>query len=272
MFILLAVVFVCVNAYILTTQGIREPFEVANDYYDMFVNNHVFITLSKRRDNIRRFAESLDFQPNMFPAPIASSLDVQKLIGKNYLHEDFALEHERPFIACVLSHVLLMEQLLLTNKPFLVIFEDDVVPIDSMDYKLHVRHNKTKVQNVIRHVMKAIDSKLFDWDIIYLGKCDSDCPSEMPVTKYINKVVIKFACTHAYIVSRAGAQKIFSNLPFTKKVDLWFHDLPLLCYTTRVSLFAQYRSSISSMLTEEEEMIMSISSCAHDPTAPLAFV
>ena len=120
-------------------------------------------------------------------------LDVQRVAAVNG-----SLLPKRPLLSagevgCFFSHLLALETFLQSGDAQGVIFEDDIACSVSPDaFKKH---------------MALATKHLPDFDIVYLGKCLCECGTFQKIEKtlYSTRGAL---CLHAYMVSRAGAQKL----------------------------------------------------------------
>jgi len=93
-------------------------------------------------------------------------------------------------IGCYLSHVTLWKKLLESNNEYMLIFEDDVIPLcNNLD---------NKINNLI--------SEKNDFDILLLGYRIKD-KKIMKITKNISRCNL-FVLSHSYIISKKGAKKL----------------------------------------------------------------
>lgn len=117
-------------------------------------------------------------------------------------------------IGCLLSHVTLWEKVATDpNLNRIVIFEDDArTHIDGdtvvqhlSEFYQHIRDNNMELQK--------------EPDMLYLGKALDDCLSYTKVIGHVYKSIHPL-CLHAYIITKAGAQKMLSMAPFRDAIDI----------------------------------------------------
>lgn len=107
-------------------------------------------------------------------------------------------------IGCGLSHKLLWSKFLKTKSEYAVIFEDDII---------------YKNVNIKKEIEYAILNAPIDFDILYLGNI------RIPGLTYLSKIksnIFKTTlslATHAYIISRKGANKL-NSIKLFNHVDL----------------------------------------------------
>jgi GR25 family glycosyltransferase involved in LPS biosynthesis len=116
-------------------------------------------------------------------------------------------------IGCALSHINVWKTFLKTNKKYAVVFEDDIILNDSD------RMLSELIPFYIQQTPK-------DFDILYLGSLGSDnTPNFFTISMNLLNMSAKFKdinnyikcpevalATHAYVISRGGAQKLLENL------------------------------------------------------------
>ncbi len=113
---------------------------------------------------------------------------------------------------CYHSHALALRVFLQSRDPAGIVFEDDV------DSDLTKAQFESKRKQARKHLDK--------FDILYLGKCFCECGTFDRVDKdlYVTSGAL---CLHAYMVSRAGAQKLLTlvekRIP-TDPIDLVYYN------------------------------------------------
>lgn len=116
-------------------------------------------------------------------------------------------------IGCALSHLNVWKTFLKTDKKYAIVFEDDIILND-------INYNLSQV------IQFYVDKTPKDFDILYLGSLGSDntpnfftismsllnMSSEYrDINEYIKRPEVALA-THAYVISRGGAEKLIENL------------------------------------------------------------
>ena len=116
-------------------------------------------------------------------------------------------------IGCALSHLNVWKRFLKTDKKYAIVFEDDII-LDDLTYNL---------SEVIPLYVKQTPE---DFDILYLGSLGSDNTPNFftismsmlnmsaeykDINDYIKRPQVALA-THAYVISRSGAEKLVKNL------------------------------------------------------------
>jgi len=118
---------------------------------------------------------------------------------------------------CFLSHLNLYEKIKKEKIPNTLILEDDAA-IDNFYY------------------LKNLDKFLIDdYDIIFLGHCAENEGEFVKETFTIRKSVSP-RCTHAYLLSEKGANKLL-NYFYSQKWDLPIDELIYQCDLNKYSLF-----------------------------------
>lgn len=93
-----------------------------------------------------------------------------------------------------------------------MILEDDIDIIDNFDHEL----------------FKAFSMIPSDWDILYLGWCDSVNLKISPVNDAINALNGQINGTHGWIINPASAKKLLSIFPITYQIDTEIYIKPLI--------------------------------------------
>jgi len=127
------------------------------------------------------------------------------------------IRHERLRFGCYLSHVRLWKHLIDTGLPYLMVFEDDVVL--EADFTASLRH--------------SVLSLPVSWDIFYLSSCYTKLGA---FVRHDVRQVKRALCTHGYVISSKGAQKIMQKaaLHSEKPID---HMLDEAIYTSQILAF-----------------------------------
>jgi len=108
--------------------------------------------------------------------------------------------------ACGLSHFMIWKNMIDNNIPFLTVFEDDV--------QFH------KDWTTLAPKYYSITPK--DIDVVYMGNQGSGTPQDPPIT------AVPVFCTHAYIITQRGAQRLFHT--FVNAARLYAIDCMLIDY------------------------------------------
>ena len=148
--------------------------------------------------------KSYDINPIIFKGVNGKTID-EEIIEK-HIHPKFKNILSKGCIGCALSHLSVWKEFLKTDEPYCIIFEDDlrIVP----DFK-------NKLDNLIKNTPS-------DFDILSIGYFNTNINyiiisliSHILQYKTINDFIITpsyFLATHAYIVSRNGAEQLINSL------------------------------------------------------------
>ena len=118
---------------------------------------------------------------------------------------------------CFLSHINLYEKIKKEKIPNTLILEDDAT-IDNFYY------------------LKNLDKFLMDdYDIIFLGHC-AETEGEFVKEMFQLRKSVSPRCTHAYLISEKGANKLL-NYFYSQKWDLPIDELIYHCDLNKYSLF-----------------------------------
>lgn len=105
-------------------------------------------------------------------------------------------------VGCYLSHVLIWNMMIEDDIPYCAIFEDDVKFVDNF---------KEEFQKRLEFIPE-------DADGIFLSVSDNFSPKKY--NEYFNKIEGVFFGLHAYILTNAGARKLFKNVfPIEVQID-----------------------------------------------------
>ena len=184
--------------------------EKYQDYNEDNINNTGMYVLyiPKREKYIKDIMNKLNFNPEYVKGPDKNKLNLKQLKKDGFINNRKIIDGQ---IACALGHLDILNKFLKTNKKYALIFEDDI-KIDDYNEK------STKIKNLINNIPP-------DADIVYFGYCFENCSNEYKYNKYFNKSVNP-SCTHLYLVSRNGANKIINNIkPFKYGIDFHYIDL-----------------------------------------------
>ena len=145
--------------------------------------------------------------------------------GKDMIEKDIELSNKifkkdtlnSGQIGCFLSHLNLYEKIKKEKIPNSLILEDDA-SIDNFYY------------------LKNLDKFIIDdYDIIFLGHC-AESEGEFVKEMFQLKKSISPRCTHAYLISEKGANKLL-NYFYAEKWDLPIDELIYQCNLNKYSLF-----------------------------------
>jgi glycosyl transferase family 25 len=139
-------------------------------------------------------------------------------------------------IGCYLSHISLWEKLLKSNNDYMLIFEDDILPLDN---------------NLDDKINKLVLEK-DDFDVLLLGYRIED-KKTIKITDNISRCTF-FVLSHSYIISKKGAEKLLKYaFPIEMQLDnfIAFNNLlnkDFKTYYTNKMLFKQsnHKSSIQN--------------------------
>jgi len=123
----------------------------------------------------------------------------------------------RGMIGCYLSHIGIYKKIIASGKPYAVVFEDDaIVPPNIYEAGLKELFPITDVgKGATREKEREMERKVetsrtlggrypSNWDIILLGYVCLDCDD----TRDSYVVPQEFWCTHCYVITREGAEKM----------------------------------------------------------------
>ena len=184
--------------------------EKYQDYNENNFNNTEMYVLyiPKREKYIKDIMNKLNFNPEHVKGPDKNKLNLEQLKKDGFINNRKIKDGQ---IACALGHLDILNKFLKTNKKYALIFEDDI-KIDDYNEK------STKIKKLINNIPA-------DADIVYFGYCFENCSNKYKYNEYFNKSV-KPGCTHLYLVSRNGANKIINNIkPFKYAIDIHYIDL-----------------------------------------------
>ena len=200
-----------VNVLILIFCLFRNNFvEKYQDYNEDNINNTGMYVLyiPKREKYIKDTMKKLKFNPKFIKGPDKNKLNLKQLKKDGFINNRKIKDGQ---IACALGHLDILNKFLKTNKKYALIFEDDI-KIDDYNEK------STKIKNLINNIPA-------DADIVYFGYCFENCSNKYKYNQYFNKSVNP-GCTHLYLVSRNGANKIINNIKqFKYGIDNHYLDL-----------------------------------------------
>ena len=181
------------------------------------------INLDKRSDKWSRTEKRLQekgFTPVRWSASGKEDADVQTArVGNRSLGET----------GCSMSHFKLIDHLYKNNVEYAFIVEDDIIFADDV--------TKDDIE------LEMMNSPGFG--LLYIGYCGV-FPNRTKTPK-----VGGVMCTHAYIISRHGMEKILSNIRFDIPIDKVYRNLcendDLLCYISGHRRCSSVKTTITSI-------------------------
>ncbi len=126
----------------------------------------------------------------------------------------------RGAVGCFLSHATLWKQLLDSDAPAYLIFEDDARSVITAD----------KMKRLLQDAPKDWDILLFGWIVPERRPILPAESDENPVTFFSRHWIqlLGFWGLHGYMITRTCAQKVLSRLfPISAQIDSWLSDLAL---------------------------------------------
>ena len=110
-------------------------------------------------------------------------------------------------IACAMSHVSIWKKVVDSRLPFAIVFEDDA--IIKGDLERYERDIGRFISREINFLGTNLDlpEALKRWDFIHLGACKRVKLTQFILPPFLSQSGFQF-CTHAYVVSALGAQKL----------------------------------------------------------------
>jgi GR25 family glycosyltransferase involved in LPS biosynthesis len=166
------------------------------------------ISLNNPHDLIGKL-KSLGFNPKWFLGTNGNDIEPRELA--NQFTPLWCRIGPKNAQGIALSHLNLWKQFLKNDSEFLLVLEDDVVLVDDAFAKLQ----------------DALNNTPNDFDVLYLGYFGSQSTTSVfttlmslcslkseyshKVNKYVSKPAVALA-THAYVLSKKGAQKLVDNL------------------------------------------------------------
>lgn len=177
-------------------------------FYFQDMKAHV-INLAKRTDRWKRFVASAE----------ETGIDYIRFEAIEPSEEDLkAWRHSPGLLGCNLSHKKLWQDFLQTDEPYLFVLEDDARQIEEWDGKMPK-----------------------EFDILYLGGNAKTYAKDNMRRHDVWRVARRVLTTHAYIISRAGAEKALKTPLHKEAVDvaLWDVQAEGKSYYYDPSLFIQ---------------------------------
>ena len=230
-----------------------------NRYDEMFHSNVPFdsavvICLPKREAHVHAFVHSLRdiiSHITIVQAVLADSMNLAALVADGSITKEFSEAPQKGVIACSLSHIGIARKLLASDDRHVLIFEDDVAPIDAPQML-----DQGITSAVVAAGLQAAASFLSSdasktTDSVLLGYCYATCKNE-PGDGTDNFDVHRFAthpyCTHAYIMTRSGAEKIINSLPASNAIDNWYAEIKIDSVGLNRPIFSQFRTQLGTNL------------------------
>lgn len=174
-----------------------------NDLFDTYV-----LSLHKPTKLLSKLRKC-NLHPILFPATNGKLLDHNTI--QHYTTPLYSMFGPKSAIGCAISHISIWKKFLKSNKQYAIIFEDDII---------------FKQKNFKKKILFYLSNTPKDFDILYLG-CFGSNPNNTffnsimtllnksntfsQINKYIIKPKVALA-THAYILSKSGAEKLVNLL------------------------------------------------------------
>ena len=173
------------------------------------INIPIYVVSLEKSTDRRYYINNLlkDTQFEYLNAIDGSNIKTEDLYLKHeYIDVDYEKKRTKGELGCLLSHIKLLKQISESDNNISLIFEDDII------FK-----NNLNIIDIL-HIIKNIKN-IHQYDIIYLGHCFENIHKNQTVDKitYNNNIYricesVKPLCTHAYIITKNGAQKIMNFL------------------------------------------------------------
>ena len=134
-------------------------------------------------------------------------------------------------IACSLTHRRVWEMMVARGIPYAMVLESDAI---------FVGEGVTAQQAMLQAVHQATETDP-EWDLLNLGRCWDLCELDVTVAGGrlgSGRIVrsVSAGCTHAFVVSLAGAQKLLTHsLPHVTSID---YLIALLSRTSRLHVYS----------------------------------
>ena len=110
-------------------------------------------------------------------------------------------------IACAMSHVSIWKKVVDSRLPFAIVFEDDAIIRGDLErYEREIGRFISREINFLG-VNTDLPEALKRWDFIHLGACKRVKLTQFILPPFLSQSGFQF-CTHAYVVSALGAQKL----------------------------------------------------------------
>lgn len=117
-------------------------------------------------------------------------------------------------VGCALSHISLWRQIVTNNYSRVVIFEDDARTLVE---------GPSVLDTISSFYNYLHTNSLEEPDVLFLGKCGDACRK---LTKVHGNVFNSEhpLCTHAYVVTKRGAERLLAMGPFWKPLDMQINE------------------------------------------------
>ncbi|CAE6521977.1 unnamed protein product [Rhizoctonia solani] len=191
-----------------------------------------------------RDGSDLWFDPGMTPLPVSPLPDTRPPVLRT-AGEDMLLPNEpitRAQVSCWYSHYQVLLKIANGEDQVAIVLEDDI----DMEWDLEKR-----LRGMWPHLPK-------DWDIVMLGHCMSDENENPPVRGHPHLHPSKHVlCTHAYAISRAGAQRLVRYLrtplfafsrPIDHAIQHFNHHKILNIYSVEPAVVIQTKNTVSDIV------------------------
>lgn len=170
------------------------------------------ISLDSREDRKRDIREQFDREgvDFMFESAVNGRTLNMDSIPPQLLTEVTRSQLKPGQIGCYLSHIILWTKMLTSEWEHLLVIEDDAKL--TTDFKQQVAHYFNEVPT--------------DYDLFFVGGCGK-VYNRKRVSKHV-AIPYNIACTHGYIVSRKGCEKMLtysSSHPRKRPIDLVMSEL-----------------------------------------------
>lgn len=145
-------------------------------------------------------------------------------------------------MGCFLSHIMVWLEALKQDYQRIAVFEDDTVT-SSPGHDI--------LESINNFYQYLSEHNIEEPDILYLGKCLSKCSKFEKIYSNVYKTD-SLLCTHSYIITKKGMEKILLHSPFDKALDIVLKKLmkvkTISVATFHPSLFFQNVITASSNL------------------------
>ena len=180
----------------------------------------------ERLKNIKKQDELTNIKINLFEAVNGSKIDIEKLQEEGIIMKPWNTqrvndvsdeEHKKRVmygeIGCYMSHMNILEKIANSDYDgWTIIFEDDLVLHDNF-------------KNELKNILENTNNEDENIDMIYLGSLNqNDCNQGV----YKNNLcyIDNPWGTHAYMVNKRSAQKIYDLIQFIdREIDIKYRDL-----------------------------------------------
>lgn len=203
-----------------------------NRLIDYNQQNTFIVNLPSRTDRKEVMIQLFKGLPNIhfFPAIDGQTLEYTQEIQNMFQGNDFG--NRKGFIGCALSHVRLWKNLLESDCPYYIIFEDDVSSVEHF------------VPALVQH-RKYVETNLSHIDMFFLGH------SVKPAHESVKHQVSPTHCLpldkekyiggfFSYIITRSGAQTLLEYIEHNgirHGIDYLVKIVPLRCLTAQPHIF-----------------------------------